>query len=175
MSMSEQLEEETRVLVEDYIQRSVGNERPPPRSPAAETLWRVAQEVHLGNSAFFRSCEELDVDPCTILQRVAPEVALEGGLNWGRVVALIVFAGTLAQRHRRSKAGTPRELAGVLSRFLVTEHKDWFQKSGGWEGFQKVCNQKLLHQGQENNHFSNALMAAAGVGLAGLVFLLAVR
>ncbi|KAM4037841.1 bcl-2-like protein 10 [Anomaloglossus baeobatrachus] len=170
-----ELEEETRALVEDYIQRYVGNERPQPRAPVAETLWRVAQEVHLGNSAFFRSCEELDADPCAILQRVAPEVALDGGLNWGRVVALIVFAGTLAQRHRRSKAGTPRELAGVLSRFLVTEPNDWLRKSGGWEGFHKVCNKKINHQGQENNNFSNALMAAAGVGLAGLVFLLAVR
>ncbi|XP_075714108.1 bcl-2-like protein 10 [Rhinoderma darwinii] len=171
--MSEQLEEETCALVEDYLQRCLGNERPP--SLLAETLWRVAQEVHYGNRAFFKSCEELDVDPCTILQRVATEVSLEGGLNWGRVIVLIVFAGTLAQRHGKHKAGTPGELAGVLSRFLVREHSDWFQKSGGWEGFQKFCNKKGHHQGQESSHFSNALMAAAGVGLAGLVFLLAVR
>ncbi|KAM3924965.1 bcl-2-like protein 10 [Leptodactylus fuscus] len=173
--MSEQLEEETRVLVEDYIQRSLGNDGPQPPSPLAESLWRVAQEVHLGNSAFFKSCEELDVEPCTILQRVAREMALEGGLNWGRIIVLIVFAGTLAQRHRKRQAGTPRELAGVLSQFLVREHSDWFQESGGWEGFQKFCNKKGNHQGPDNSHFSNALMAAAGVGLAGLVFLLAVR
>lgn len=173
--MSEQVEEETRALLEDYIQRCLGNERPQPPSPVAEALWRVAQEVHLGNSAFFKSCEELDVDPCTILQRVAPEVSVDGGLNWGRVIVLIVFAGTLAQRHKRRKAVTPGELAGVLSQFLVRENSDWFQKSGGWEGFQKFCNKKGNHQGQENSHFSNALMAAAGVGLAGLVFLLAVR
>ncbi|XP_069838922.1 bcl-2-like protein 10 [Dendropsophus ebraccatus] len=173
--MSEQLEEESRALVEDYILRYVGNERPQPPPPAAEALWQMAQEVHLENSAFFRSCAELDVEPCTILQRVAPEVALDGGLNWGRVIALIVFAGTLADRHKRRKAGTPRELAGVLGRFLAREHGDWLQRNGGWECFQKFCNKKGNQQGQENSHFSNALMAAAGVGLAGIVFLLAVR
>ncbi|XP_066448688.1 bcl-2-like protein 10 [Eleutherodactylus coqui] len=171
--MSEQLEEQSRELLEDYLLRCRGDERPQPAPPAADTLWRVAQEVHLGHSAFFKSCEELETEPGSILQRVAREVALEGGLNWGRVVVLIVFAGTLAQRRR--KAGTPRELAGVLSRFLVREQADWLEKNGGWEGFQKFCNKKNNHQGQENSHFSNALMAAAGVGLAGLVFLLAVR
>ncbi|XP_056428299.1 bcl-2-like protein 10 [Hyla sarda] len=172
--MSEQLEKETGVLLEDYFQRCLGQVPPQPTHPAAEALWRVAQEVQLGNSALFRSCEELDVEPCTILERVAPEVALDGGLNWGRVVVLIAFAGTLVQRHKRRKAGTPRELAGVLSRFLGREHGDWLQRSGGWEGFQNFSN-KGNQRGQENSHFSSALMAAAGVGLAGLVFLLAVR
>ncbi|XP_040269896.1 bcl-2-like protein 10 [Bufo bufo] len=175
MSETQLHEEETRALVEDYLHRCLGNDRPQPPPPVADTLWQVAQEVHLGNSAFFKSCEELDVEPCAILQRVAHEVALEGGLNWGRVVVLIVFAGTLTQRHRKRRAGTPRELAGVLSQFLVRDQGDWFQKNGGWEGFQKFSNNKSNHKRQEQSHFSNALMAAAGVGLAGLVFLLAVR
>ncbi|XP_072004311.1 bcl-2-like protein 10 [Engystomops pustulosus] len=173
--MSEQLEEETRALLEDYFQRCLGNAAPQPPSRVAESLWRMAQEVHLENNALLASCQEVDVEPGALLQNVAREVALEGGLNWGRVLVLIVFAGGLAQRHRRSGAGTPRELAAVLSHFLIREHRDWFQRSGGWEGFQKLGNKKGNLPGQENSHLSNALMAAAGVGLAGLVFLLAVR
>ncbi|XP_075064106.1 bcl-2-like protein 10 [Mixophyes fleayi] len=173
--MSDHLLEETSGLLEDYLQRRLCKECQAPQTPLAETLWRVAEEMLNMNRAFYESCEQVPGDPRIILQRVAAQMSEEGGLNWGRVVGLIVFAGTLVQSQGDHKVGTPKELAVVLSQFLVGDNRDWFQKNGGWDGFHKFCNKNRTGQVQENGTFSNALMAAAGFGIAGLVFLLAVR
>ncbi|XP_063782165.1 bcl-2-like protein 10 [Pseudophryne corroboree] len=177
--MSDQrLLEETIGLLEDYLRRRLCKETRPQQTPVAETLWRVSEELLNVNRAFYsESCEKVpgECDPRVILQRVAAHMSEEGGLNWGRVVVLIVFAGTLLQRRGDHKAGTPRELAAVLSQFLLGDHRDWFQENGGWDGFHKFCNKNRNGRVQENGTFSNALIAAAGFGIAGLVFLLAVR
>ncbi|KAM5172971.1 bcl-2-like protein 10 [Mantella aurantiaca] len=173
--MSDQLVEETRALLEDHFQRCLRPEWQPPPTPVAQTLWKVSGEILGKNREFYESCELLPGDSRTTLQQVAAQLPEEGGLNWGRVVGLIAFAGVLLHRQGDHKSATPQELAEVLSQFLVVEHRDWFQKNGAWEGFYNFCNKQETGQAQENSMFSNALMAAAGFGIAGLVFLLTVR
>ncbi|KAM9313463.1 bcl-2-like protein 10 [Gastrophryne carolinensis] len=176
MSEQQLVEEETRALLEDYLQRCLHMEWRPLTTPAAQCLWRVATEMLQRNRHFYESCEQLEGDARSTLERVAARLPEEGGLNWGRLIGLIVFAGILVKRPGEPIAsGTPEELAAVLSRFLLDEHREWFLQSGAWEGFCKFCNKNGTDQVQENNVFSNALMAAAGFGLAGLVFLLTVR
>ncbi|XP_018431555.1 PREDICTED: bcl-2-like protein 10 [Nanorana parkeri] len=173
--MEDQLLEESRTLLEDYLRRCAGEECQPPPTPVAQTLWRVSGEILHRNRDFYESCEQLPGDSRTTLEQVAARLPEEGGLNWGRVIGLITFAGVVLRRQGEHKPATPNELAEVLSRFLVVEHRDWFQKNGKWEGFYKFCNKNETGQGQDNSMFSNALMAAAGFGIAGLVFLLTVR
>ncbi|XP_072258477.1 bcl-2-like protein 10 [Pyxicephalus adspersus] len=173
--MSDQWLEETRSLLEDYLQRCLRKDRHPPPTPVAQTLCRVSEEMIDRNREFYESVERLPGDCRTTLEQVAAQLPLEGGLNWGRVVGLIAFAGVLLQRPGEHKGATPQELAEVLSRFLVQEHRDWFQKNGAWDGFYKFCNKHETGQAQENSMFSNALMAAAGFGIVGLVFLLTAR
>ncbi|KAM4675199.1 bcl-2-like protein 10 [Discoglossus pictus] len=173
--MPDKLIQETFELSEQYLQHCLcGADHDPAPSPTARTLRRVAEEMLLTNRSFFDSCE-VSGDPRLVLQAVASKLPEEGGLNWGRVVSLIVFAGVLVQMKKDHKGGTPKELAEVLSRFLAEEHRDWLQKNGGWDGFHKYFNKNGLHQAQENSTVSNALMAAAGFGLAGLAFLMVVR
>ncbi|XP_053573456.1 bcl-2-like protein 10 [Bombina bombina] len=176
--MSDHIKQETSELLENYLQHCLcgvcaGEQQA--LSPAARTLRRVAGEMLSSNHSFFESCEKIHGDPREILKSVAAQLPENGGLNWGRVVSLIVFAGILTQKKRDHNAGTPKELAEVLSYFLTEEHRDWLQSNGGWDGFHKHFNKTGVRQQQESNTVSNALMAAAGFGLAGLAFLMAVR
>ncbi|KAG8440475.1 hypothetical protein GDO86_006290 [Hymenochirus boettgeri] len=175
--MTDRLAEETSALVEDYLRHCVNPGAEPPLGPAAQTLRRVAGEVLVGNLSSIESCcDRLTAEPKDVLRNVAEQMPLEGGLNWGRVVALIAFAGLLTEsRTGEHRPGTPKELAEVLTQFLAVEHREWLQRSGGWDGFYKSFNKNGIRGGQESSAVSNALMAAAGFGLAGLAFILAVR
>ncbi|XP_053318627.1 bcl-2-like protein 10 [Spea bombifrons] len=174
-SMSDRFREETSELLEDYIHHYLGNGCQAAPSPAAQTLRRVAAEMLDINRPFYESCDKIPGNPRAVLQTVAAQMPEEGGLNWGRIVSLIVFTAILAKRARVQNTATPKELAEVLTQFLAGEHRDWLQTNGGWAGFHKYFNNKEGHQSQENSSVSGALVAAAGFGLAGLALLLAVR
>lgn len=178
--MPDSLSEETSQLLEDYLRYcSLGpSSSRPPVSPKARTLMRVTAEVLEPHRDFFRdSCCALEAggaEPSLVLQRVAQQLGDEGGLSWGRVVALIAFAGSLAKRSSGC-AETPRRLAGVLSHYLAQEKREWLEKNGGWDGFCHFFNKSNTHQENQNCTTYNAILAAAGVGLAGLAVLLSVR
>ncbi|OCT89585.1 anti-apoptotic protein NR13 [Xenopus laevis] len=174
--MTDRMEEETRAVLEEFLRRCISPHDESPLSPAAQTLLRVVSESMEPNRSPIESrCDQITAEPATILRTVAAQMPLDGGLNWGRAVALIGFAGFLTQQRGERKAGTPEELAEVLSHFLAVEHKDWLITIGGWDGFCKYFAKKRTQRAQENSTISNALMAAAGFGLAGLAFILAVR
>uniref|UniRef100_A0A8D0L3Y5 Bcl-2 Bcl-2 homology region 1-3 domain-containing protein n=1 Tax=Sphenodon punctatus TaxID=8508 RepID=A0A8D0L3Y5_SPHPU len=174
------LEEETALLLADYFQHRLGGAALPP-SPTAQTLRRVAGELESRERPFFRSaCRPLALaepgEPAALLARVAAELEAEGGLNWGRVLALVVFAGSLAEAlvERGAREETGR-LAEVLSTYLAGEKREWLEANGGWDGFYHFFNKHGSQPTDQNSTISNAIMAAAGFGLAGLAFLLAVR
>ncbi|CAI5792916.1 bcl-2-like protein 10 [Podarcis lilfordi] len=100
----------------------------------------------------------------------------EGGLNWGRVVALVVFAGNLAAAlAERGARDQTAALAEALAAYLAGEKREWLEAHGGWDGFYHFFNKHGSDAADQNSTISNAIMAAAGFGLAGLAFLLAVR
>ncbi|OCT86945.1 anti-apoptotic protein NR13 [Xenopus laevis] len=174
--MSEQLEEETRALLEEYLQHCVSPHDETALSPAAQTLLRAVNELMEPSRSLIESrCDRITANPAIVLRTVAAQMLLDGGLNCGRAVALICFAGFLTQQRGKRRAGTPEELTEVLTHFLAVEHRDWLQSSGGWDGFFKNFSKKRTQRAQENSTISNALMAAAGFGLAGLAFILSVR
>ncbi|KAE8617720.1 hypothetical protein XENTR_v10009180 [Xenopus tropicalis] len=174
--MTDQLKEETCALLGEYLQHCASPQDEKALSPAVQTLHRVVQELLEPNRSPIESrCDQITAEPGTILRTVAEQLPLDGGLNCGRAVALIGFAGFLTQQRGERKAGTPKELAEVLTHFLAVEHKDWLQDIGGWDGFCKYFDKKRTPQAQESSTISNALMAAAGFGLAGLAFIMAVR
>ncbi|KAM8973310.1 bcl-2-like protein 10 [Pelodytes ibericus] len=173
--MSDRFREETSEILEDYIQYYLDGGCTAPTNTTAETLRRVAGEMLDINRSFYESCQQIQGNPREVLQAVSEQVVEEGGLNWGRVVSLIVFTGILAKRSRDHKTATPKELTEVLSQFLAEEHRDWLQNNGGWTGFHQYFSKKEGSR-QENSSSSSALVAVAGVGIAaGLAFLLAVR
>ncbi|KAM8804443.1 bcl-2-like protein 10 [Eudromia elegans] len=172
------LREETALLLQDYFEhRRGGGARPP--SATAATLRRAAGELERRERPFFRSCAALaraePWEAAALLARVAAQLEAEGGLNWGRLLALVVFAGTLAAAMaERGCSDGPRRLAAALTAYLAEEKGAWLEAHGGWDGFHHFFRQDS-QPAEQNSTISNALMAAAGFGIAGLAFLLVVR
>uniref|UniRef100_A0A8C5RRS8 Bcl-2 Bcl-2 homology region 1-3 domain-containing protein n=1 Tax=Laticauda laticaudata TaxID=8630 RepID=A0A8C5RRS8_LATLA len=175
------LREETAQLLGDYVQHRLGGAALPPPSRAAETLRRVADELESRERLFFRNACSAAALPepgeaAALLGRVATQMEAEGGLNWGRVVALVVFAGNLAAA--LAERGGPDHsgaLVEALAAYLAEERRDWLEAHGGWDGFYHFFNKHGSDAADQNSTISNAIMAAAGFGLAGLAFLLVVR
>ncbi|XP_063170112.1 bcl-2-like protein 10 [Candoia aspera] len=174
------LREETAQLLGDYLQHRLGGAALPP-GRTAETLRRVADELESRERLFFRSACSAAAFPepgeaAALLGRVATQMEAEGGLNWGRVVALVVFAGNLAaalaERGARDETGA---LVEALAAYLAEEQRDWLEAHGGWDGFYHFFNKHGSDAADQSSTISNAIMAAAGFGLAGLAFLLVVR
>ncbi|XP_070618182.1 bcl-2-like protein 10 [Erythrolamprus reginae] len=184
------LREETARLLADYVQHRLGaassSPPPPPPSRAAETLRRVADELESRERLFFRNAaalppagqEDEEAAAAALLARVARQMEAEGGLNWGRVVALVVFAGNLAAalaERGAADGGGSGALVEALAAYLAEERRDWLEAHGGWDGFYHFFNKHGSDAADQNSTISNAIMAAAGFGLAGLAFLLVVR
>ncbi|XP_033921807.1 bcl-2-like protein 10 [Melopsittacus undulatus] len=173
------LKEETALLLEDYFQHRSGGSALPP-SPTAATLRRAAAELERQERVFFRSCAPLaraePQEATALLERVAVQLEADGGLNWGRVLALVVFAGTLAAAlDERGCTDGPRCLAAALAAYLAEERGEWLEAHGGWDGFCRFFGSQGSETPEQSSTISNAIMAAAGFGIAGLAFLLVVR
>ncbi|XP_035191817.1 anti-apoptotic protein NR13-like [Oxyura jamaicensis] len=92
------------------------------------------------------------------------------------LLALVVFAGTLAAALAESGCEEgPRRLAEALAAYLAEERGEWLQAHGGWDGFCRFFGRHGSQPADQNSTISNAIMAAAGFGIAGLAFLLVVR
>uniref|UniRef100_A0A493T3B4 Bcl-2 Bcl-2 homology region 1-3 domain-containing protein n=2 Tax=Anas platyrhynchos TaxID=8839 RepID=A0A493T3B4_ANAPP len=89
---------------------------------------------------------------------------------------LVVFAGTLAAALAERGCGDgPHRLAEALAAYLAEERGEWLREHGGWDGFCRFFGRHGSQPADQNSTISNAIMAAAGFGIAGLAFLLVVR
>ncbi|XP_054626622.1 bcl-2-like protein 10 isoform X2 [Dunckerocampus dactyliophorus] len=192
--MSCGLWKETLALAEDYLALCCTSARSAPPSPppseSAAAMRRVAQDMEAQNKARFQTLAQTFLrqcgpDPCSSLRKVMEELVGDGLLNWGRVVSLFAFTGVLArmlqeQKEQKETAAKPgldlsqgpetcRRLAETIADFLGEEKKDWLLENNEWEGFCKFCSSR---EASQDLSMKTALFAAAGVGLAGLTFLL---
>ncbi|KAK5915042.1 hypothetical protein CesoFtcFv8_000676 [Champsocephalus esox] len=186
--MSCGLWKETLALAEDYLSLSCTSPRPapPPPSESAAAMRCLARDMEAQHQARFHSLaqsflRQCGPDPCSSLRKVIEELVGDGHLNWGRVVSLFTFTGVLARQLQEQKVvklgqepgpepGSCRGLAETIADYLGEEKKDWMLENDGWEGF---CSFSRTARGvSQDSSMKTALMAAAGVGLAGLTFLL---
>ncbi|XP_056622916.1 bcl-2-like protein 10 [Triplophysa dalaica] len=174
--MSCWLREETFVLAEDYVGFCSGVQQTPP-SESAQAMRYLAKEMEQQHSGKFRSLSQefLDTcgsDPSQCLHRVMRELVGDGKLNWGRVVSIFAFTGVLASEllSRRGNSECSPRLAETVAEYLGGEKRDWLMENGGWEGFYRFFH--TARELKQESSMKTALFAAAGVGLAGLTFLL---
>ncbi|KAI5611368.1 guanine nucleotide-binding protein subunit beta-5b [Silurus asotus] len=177
--MSCWLKNETLVLAKDYIDFCTGNQRTPP-SESAEVMRRLAKELEHQYSTKFLSMSHSFVSSCgsnpelsSCLRSIMNLLVEDGKLNWGRIVSLFAFTGVVASEmfSREDGAESCGKLAETIADYLGGEKIDWLQENGGWDGFCKFF-RSTGHVSHESS-MKTALFAAAGVGLAGLTFLLA--
>ncbi|XP_030620582.1 bcl-2-like protein 10 [Chanos chanos] len=175
--MSCWLKDETLVLAEDYIDFCNGIQRTPP-SESAQAMRHLAKEMEQQHQSKFRSLSQTFLDTCgsdpsACLRRVMVELVGDGKLNWGRVVSLFTFTGVLASElfSRGEDKLCCRKLAETIADYLGREKRDWLVENEGWEGFCKFF-RSASEANQVESSVKTALFAAAGVGIAGLTFLL---
>lgn len=186
--MSCGLWKETLALAEDYVVLSCTGPQaaPPPPSESAAAMRLLAQDMETQHQARFLSLAQTFLrqcgpDPCSSLRKVMEELVGDGHLNWGRVVSLFTFTGVLARQMMEQKGtkagldpqqvpGIYRGLAETIADYLGEEKKDWLLENDGWEGFCKFSHH--ARKVSQDSSMKTALFAAAGVGLAGLTFLL---
>ncbi|KAM7406373.1 hypothetical protein PAMP_000752 [Pampus punctatissimus] len=191
--MSCGLWKETQALAEDYLSScTCPHPAPPPPSESAAAMRRLAQDMETQHQARFHSLaqtflRQCGLDPCSGLRKVMEELVGDGHLNWGRVVSLFTFTGVLARLLLEQKGmkpgldpgqgqelgqvpGNSRGLAETIADYLGEEKKDWMLENDGWEGFCTFS--RNAREMNQDSSMKTALFAAAGVGLAGLTFLL---
>ncbi|XP_061078185.1 bcl-2-like protein 10 [Conger conger] len=174
--MSPRLKSETQAVAEDYINYSLGIQQTPPSEPAQamrHLAKKMERQYHLKfqslSEAFLSSC---GTDTSACLKKVMEELVGDGTLNWGRVVSLFTFTGVLASDlHSRGESRERcRRLAETIADYLGGEKQAWLKENDGWEGFRRFSS--CAAEMNQESSMKTALFAAAGVGIAGLTFLL---
>lgn len=185
--MSCRLWKETLALAEDYLAFCSTSPQlaAPPPSESAAAMRRLAQDMETLNKVTFQELAQnllchSEQNPCVLLRTVIEEMMGDGKLNWGRVVCVFTFTGVLAGQLLKGKSSGQdigqgpdkcMGLAETLADILGEEKKDWLQENEGWEGFCKFS--YLAREVNQDSSIKTALFAVAGVGIAGLTFLLA--
>ncbi|XP_041848941.1 bcl-2-like protein 10 [Melanotaenia boesemani] len=193
--MSCGLWKETLVVAEDYLFLCCTSPLPalPPPSESAAAMRIMAQEMETQHQPRFHSLAQSFLnkcgpDLCSSLRMVMEEMVGDGHLNWGRVVSIFAFTGVLARQLQEQKGMKPgldpgqqqqelghgpvnsHAMAETIADYLGEHKKDWMLENDGWEGFCKFS--RSARDVSQDSSMKTALFAAAGVGIAGLTFLL---
>ncbi|KAE8297306.1 hypothetical protein D5F01_LYC03922 [Larimichthys crocea] len=165
-NMSCGLWKETLALAEDYLFLCCTSPRaaPPPPSESAAAIRRLAQDMEAQHQARFNSLaqtflKQCSSDLCTSLRKTT---AGAEGHKAG--------AGPWAGAGAGQGLVHCRGLAETIADYLGEEKKDWLLENDGWEGLCKFS--RSAREVSQDSSMKTALFAAAGVGLAGLTFLL---
>ncbi|XP_065837752.1 bcl-2-like protein 1 [Oscarella lobularis] len=135
-----------------------------PRPEVSRVLHEVASKLEDDNAQLFgEMCDKLQITKTTVYATFVGVVRelFDTGINWGRIVALIAFAGALAIHC--AKAGMETKVRKVIdwtARYVVWNLEDWIKNSGGWEGFQRHFH--------KHPSYSSLLLTAAGIIGVGL-------
>ncbi|XP_069767397.1 bcl-2-related protein A1-like [Narcine bancroftii] len=146
---------------------------PPATSKAAETLRRSASSLQTRHGRLERCVHRLNLssleEATRVLPRLMNEIYSDGLENWGRIVTLFAFCGSLVGDLQRK--GVPEQelvegVAHCLARYTWTHKAAWIKENGGWEkGFVEYFQQK------KSSHFYARIAAFTGI-VAALSFVL---
>ncbi|XP_016018153.1 bcl-2-like protein 10 [Rousettus aegyptiacus] len=148
--MADALRLRTACVLTDYLEycaRVPGSAPRPPSTPEAAVLRSVATHLRQRYQHVWSHYRGYRGNRIELVTQVAHET-LHGSRSptWGRVVALVTFAGTLLERPPRGhtlalkerEADVERDcqsLVALLCDWLTGQHGAWLQAQGGWDGF----------------------------------------
>lgn len=147
--MGDPLEERTRRLLTDYIlfcAREPGTPEPPPTSVEAAVLRSVTRQIQQEHQGVFTSFRDYQDNRPELVKQIAETFFSNNqDVTWGRLVALLVFAGTLMNQgpYRTGKQrGDLRNrllvdidcylTVNFLYNLLMRRHRSWLEAHGGW-------------------------------------------
>nr|KAF6483262.1 BCL2 like 10 [Rousettus aegyptiacus] len=145
--MADALRLRTACVLTDYLEycaRVPGSAPRPPSTPEAAVLRSVATHLRQRYQHVWSHYRGYRGNRIELVTQVAHET-LHGSRSptWGRVVALVTFAGTLLERPPRGhtlalkerEADVERDcqsLVALLCDWLTGQHGAWLQAQGGW-------------------------------------------
>ncbi|XP_064426536.1 bcl-2-like protein 10 [Mirounga angustirostris] len=147
--MADALRERTARLLTDYLEycaREPGTPARAPSTPEAAVLRSVAAQVRQRHERFLSHYRGYQGNRVELVAQVEREILAHPQLlSWGRVVALLTFAGTLLEG---SPSGTDQEqepgdweatvrqdcgrLVDFLCNRLTGQHRAWLEAHDGW-------------------------------------------
>ncbi|XP_021549408.1 bcl-2-like protein 10 [Neomonachus schauinslandi] len=147
--MADALRERTARLLTDYLEycaREPGTLARAPSTPEAAVLRSVAAQVRQRHERFLSHYRGYQGNRVELVAQVEREILAHPQLlSWGRVVALLTFAGTLLEG---SPSGTDQEqepgdweatvrqdcgrLVDFLCNRLTGQHRAWLEAHDGW-------------------------------------------
>nr|XP_045757685.1 bcl-2-like protein 10 [Mirounga angustirostris] len=150
--MADALRERTARLLTDYLEycaREPGTPARAPSTPEAAVLRSVAAQVRQRHERFLSHYRGYQGNRVELVAQVEREILAHPQLlSWGRVVALLTFAGTLLEG---SPSGTDQEqepgdweatvrqdcgrLVDFLCNRLTGQHRAWLEAHDGWIPF----------------------------------------
>ncbi|KAL1782147.1 bcl-2 10 [Sigmodon hispidus] len=150
--MEDQLLDRTRRLLTDYLTfcaQEPGAPEPPPTSVEAALLRSVAAHIQHQHRFFFSPFMDYQGNRLELVTQMADALLFDDqSFNWGRLVLLLTFAGTLlnqgsckAIRRRnvvRNQIQVVRDchlLVDLLCNRLLGQHRSWLEARDGWDGF----------------------------------------
>ncbi|XP_005073785.1 LOW QUALITY PROTEIN: bcl-2-like protein 10 [Mesocricetus auratus] len=144
--MADPLRVRTRLLLTDYLTfcaREPGDPEPPPTSAEAALLRSVAEQIQQQHHFFFSSFVGYQGNRVELMTQMVDAVLPDGqDLNWGRLVLLLAFAGTIVSQEQRNRLKDKMKvlqdcqlIVALLCNRLLRRHRSWLEAQGGWDGF----------------------------------------
>ncbi|VDI17512.1 Bcl-2-like 1 (apoptosis regulator Bcl-X) [Mytilus galloprovincialis] len=148
----------TRYLVVDYINYRLNNngvqwDQCPSLLPQPLDVHRTLRKKGDEFEERFKNEFQNLIDELHITENTAYpmfckvlEELFKGGINWGRIVALFSFGGSLATQCM--KRDLPQLIDSVIEWITLYIDKNlshWIQTHGGWQGFVEFYNQGQNH------------------------------
>ncbi|XP_041535308.1 bcl-2-like protein 10 [Microtus oregoni] len=146
------LQERTRRLLTDFFTfcaREPGVPESPPTSAEAKLLRSLAARMQRQHEAFFSTFFGYQGNRVELVRQMANGMFSDvPNFNWGRLVVLLTFAGTLLDQDP-SHATTQRNgvnnqmqvardchlIVNLLCNQLLRHHRLWLEAHDGWDGF----------------------------------------
>lgn len=103
---------------------------------AIETMGDVFENKY--KEVFSDMCQQLQITGATARSTFATilDELFLGGIRWGRIVALISFAGSYSlECERKGVGGVVDEVCDCTVHYLDNQLKSWILQNGGWDGF----------------------------------------
>lgn len=145
--MGDPLQDRTRRLLTDYIlfcARAPNTPEPVPTSVEAALLRSVTSQIQQEHQDLFNSFRDYQGNRLELVTQMADELlSNDQEFNWGRLVMLLAFVGTLMnqdrtvkrRRDQRNRLLLDRDcylIVSLLYNRLTGRHRSWLEAHGGW-------------------------------------------
>ncbi|XP_061186043.1 bcl-2-like protein 1 isoform X2 [Saccostrea echinata] len=103
-------------------------------------------------------------DTCYPMFKAVVEELFQGGINWGRIVALFAFSGSLSTRCvEKGMASLVELIVEWMTQFIEQDLSQWIDQHGGWQGFVDFYSKRDRSTNDDTPWVKYGVIGAVGV------------